>query len=83
MNSVKRHYADRVMLCALEFGPDAITVNDLVYLSRGGEWSLQKSSYQKLRLVASELVSELERCGFIVDHDEAGPHLHAISARKP
>lgn len=37
----------------------------------------------KLRLTASELVSELERYGFIIDDDEAGPHLHSISARKP
>jgi SAM-dependent methyltransferase len=74
---------DRIMMCSLDFGPDTVTVNDLVHVRQENHWSLHKSSYQKLRLAPAELVAELARCGFVVDHDAAGPRFHAISARKP
>ncbi|MES2045093.1 MAG: class I SAM-dependent methyltransferase [Pseudomonadota bacterium] len=75
--------ADRIMLCALDFGPDTVTVNDLIFVRDGDGWALHKSSYQKLRLAPCDVVSELRRHGFVIDHDTPLGRLHAIAARKP
>lgn len=73
---------DRVMICALDYEPESVVVNDLVHVRDGDGWTLHKSSYRKLRLAPAALVAELEGIGFLVDHDRAAGRMHAISARK-
>ena len=72
----------RVMICALDYEPESVVVNDLVHVRDGGGWTLHKSSYRKLRLAPAALVAELEEIGFLVDHDRPAGRMYAISARK-
>lgn len=73
---------NRIMICVLDYGPDSVVVNDLVHVRDGQTWTLQKSSYQKLRLSPADLVRELREIGFHVDHSAIAGRMHAISARK-
>jgi len=57
---------DRIMTCFLEYEPEAVVVHDLVYSRRKGAWSLEKSSYRKLRLSAAGVSGMLEAAGFAV-----------------
>ena len=73
---------DRIMICALDYEPESVVVNDLVHVRDGDGWMLHKSSYRKLRLAPAALVAELEGIGFLVDHDRAAGSMHAICARR-
>ena len=73
---------DRIMICALDYEPESVVVNDLVHVRDGGGWTLHKSSYRKLRLAPAALVAELAEIGFLVDHDRPAGRMHAISARR-
>jgi SAM-dependent methyltransferase len=55
---------DRIFTCFLEYEPEHVQVHDLVYERNGGEWSLQKSFYQKLRLSYNWVREALELEGF-------------------
>jgi SAM-dependent methyltransferase len=59
---------NRVMTCFLEYeGPDTVIVTDLVHVRGGdGKWSLQKSSYRKLRLSVGWVLGELAAAGLKV-----------------
>jgi len=72
----------RIMVCALDYEPESVVVNDLVHVRDGDGWTLHKSSYRKLRLVPATLAKELEEIGFIIDHDRPAGRMHAIAARK-
>ena len=55
---------DRIFTCFLEYAPEHVKVHDLVYERSGGEWSLLRSSYQKLRLSYDWVREGLEEAGF-------------------
>jgi SAM-dependent methyltransferase len=57
---------DRIMTCFLEYeSADAVIVHDLIYARTvGGQWSLKKSCYRKLRLAAPWVCDELSAAGF-------------------
>ena len=73
-----------VMTCFLEYASaDAVNVHDLVY-TRGPEgWTLNKSSYPKLRLSADWLTQQLEAAGLTVEFEGSAGRLLEIVARKP
>ncbi|MEH3048113.1 class I SAM-dependent DNA methyltransferase [Sphingomonas adhaesiva] len=73
---------DRIMLCALDYAPETVTVSDLIHVRSPEGWTLRKSSYRKLRLSPADLTAGLERTGFSVTHDRACGRMHAIVARK-
>jgi len=75
--------ADRIMLCVLDYGPETVTVSDLIHIRNGDQWTLHKSSYQKLRIAPASVARELADYGFIIERDEPIGRMHAISARKP
>jgi len=73
-----------VMTCFLDYAsPDTVNVHDLVY-TRGPEgWTLNKSSYPKLRLSADWLTQQLEAAGLTVEFEGSAGRLLEIVARKP
>jgi SAM-dependent methyltransferase len=56
----------RIMMCFLEYEPNAVVVHDLIYIRHGERWDLHKSSYRKLRLSLAWVLSQLEVSGFAV-----------------
>lgn len=76
---------DTVMTCFVEEeGPDAVRVHDLVH-HRGPDnaWTLNKSSYLKLRFAPSWVVAQLSEAGFVVDDPADAPRrMRLITARR-
>ena len=64
---------NRIMTCFLEYeGPNTVIVNDLVYLrSRDGQWSLNKSSYRKLRLAVTSVRDALATAGLSITYQHS------------
>ena len=75
--------ADRLMVCVLDYEPERVVVQDLIHVRNGDGWTLQKSSYRKLRVAPKDVVGQLRALGFAIDFDATAGHMWAISARKP
>jgi SAM-dependent methyltransferase len=75
---------DKIMTCFLEFeNAESVRVHDLIYGREGAGWSLDKSSYRKLRLGIDWMCEELGKAGFTaVSHDLCG-RLLGVTAVKP
>ncbi|GHO67502.1 SAM-dependent methyltransferase [Ktedonobacter sp. SOSP1-52] len=79
--SVEQHALDRfipvrsdantILTCFLEYEPESVVVHDLIYTRQGEQWARQKSSYRKLRLALSWLISQLQLTGFTIDAQES------------
>ena len=50
-----RSEADRIFTCFLDYRPDHVEVNDLLYVREGGQWRFSSSAYRKLRLSAENV----------------------------
>lgn len=77
---------DRLMLCVLDYStPDTVTVNDLVWTkNHGGDWTLHKSSYPKLRLSPDRIRDQLLTAGLTIDRHAPDPGgMWATVGRKP
>ncbi len=62
---------DRVFTCLLEYENDKICVTDILYQFSDGKWSLQKSSYKKIRIFSDKLEAIICEVGFkIIWKDE-------------
>jgi SAM-dependent methyltransferase len=73
-----------IMTCFLEFeSPESVVVYDLVHTRDQEKWSLNKSSYRKLRLGTAWLCQELEHAGFSVRPPSPGGRLTTVIAVKP
>ena len=73
-----------IMTCFLEFeNAESVVVHDLVYTRHGAAWSLNKSSYRKLRLGIDWLCGELSDAGLTVVSQDSLGRLLAIAAVKP
>lgn len=62
---------DRILTCFLEYSEDAVTVHDILHERTGSQWTMQVSSYRKLRLSPDWIVRSLESQGLSVRR-EAG-----------
>ena len=58
-----RSDADHILTCFLEDAGNRVVVHDLLHRRAGGQWTLQVSSYHKLKLSAEVLKRELARVG--------------------
>jgi SAM-dependent methyltransferase len=77
---------ERIMTCCLEYSPDTVMVNDLIYVrDAGGTWTLKKSSYQKLRLSLASVRNAISEAGLTVEIAREGrlALLSAIKAPPP
>ena len=71
------------MTCFLEFETaDSVVVHDLVYVRQGAGWSLNKSSYRKLRLGIAWIHEELSRAGFEILSQDLSGRLIGLAAVK-
>lgn len=55
---------ERLMATFLEYEPQHVVVNDMVFQRREGKWDMQTSSYKKLRLSAQQFAECLNDAGF-------------------
>ena len=75
---------DKIMTCFLEFeNEDSVVVHDLVHVRQGVGWSLNKSSYKKLRLGVAWVSEELSKAGFEILSEGLTGRLTAFTAVKP
>lgn len=58
-----RRDENRILTCFLEYGPDAVTVHDLLTERSDGQWVQKVSSYSKLRLAPDWVESKLQAVG--------------------
>jgi hypothetical protein len=58
-----RRDENRILTCFLEYGPDVVTVHDLLTERRDGEWVQRVSSYPKLRLAPDWVEAKLQSSG--------------------
>jgi SAM-dependent methyltransferase len=79
-----RSDGNTIMTCFLEFeNAESVVVHDLVHTRQGAGWSLNKSSYRKLRLGIDWLCSELGNAGLSVLSQDTLGRLLAVVAMKP
>jgi SAM-dependent methyltransferase len=77
-----------VMTCFLEYtAPETVLVHDLIYTrdvaTPDSPWSLNKSSYPKLRLSPAWLAKQLTAAGLTIESQGPAGRLQHITARKP
>jgi len=73
-----------IMTCFLEFeNTESVLVHDLVHTRHHAGWSLNKSSYRKLRLGIDWLCRELNLAGLTVVSQDSSGRLLAVAAVKP
>jgi SAM-dependent methyltransferase len=79
-----RNDEDKIMTCFLEFeNAESVMVHDLVYIREGAGWSLNKSSYRKMRLGIDWMCEELGSAGFSVVSRDLSGRLVGVTATKP
>jgi hypothetical protein len=72
-----------IMTCFLEFqSPETVAVHDLVHTRDVKGWTLNKSSYRKLRLGAQWIVQELTAAGFAMESQGTAGRLLEIVVKK-
>ncbi len=54
----------QLMSTFLEFEPEHVVVNDMMFVQQDGRWTMSKSCYRKLRLAPAVVIEHLERIGF-------------------
>jgi SAM-dependent methyltransferase len=75
---------DKLMTCFLEFeNADSVVIHDLVHVRQGVGWSLNKSSYKKLRLGVEWVSEQLSKAGFENLSEGLSGRLSALTGGKP
>jgi SAM-dependent methyltransferase len=77
-----RNDADRILTCFLEYSDDSVTVHDILHERAGSQWTMQVSSYRKLRLPPEWVVSCLESQGLSVQREPGMAGMIRLIARK-
>lgn len=54
----------QLMSTFLEYEPEHVVVNDMMFVYQDGRWTMSKSSYRKLRLAPATVVEHLKQIGF-------------------
>jgi SAM-dependent methyltransferase len=74
---------DRVLTVFLEYRDETVVVHDLLHERQGDHWSLQASSYPKLRLAPAWVAGVLRDRNLAVDTSTGHGGLVQIVARRP
>lgn len=75
---------DAIMTCFLEFeNAETVIVHDLLHTRHSAGWTLNKSSYRKLRLGMDWLCHELNHAGLTVVSQDSSGRLLTVVAAKP
>jgi SAM-dependent methyltransferase len=72
----------KILTCFLEYTPNAVVVTDLLHEKINNKWQQKISSYNKVRLVTSEVVAILETLGFKIELNQIINRLTTIVAVK-
>jgi SAM-dependent methyltransferase len=72
----------KILTCLLEYREEMVEVYDLIYRNEGVEWTLDVSSYPKLRLDQDWVSSQLVKEGLRVIRNEVAQGMVIIVARK-
>lgn len=73
----------RIFTCFLEYGPERVTVHDLVYEREQEGWSLHKSAYCKLRLDPDAVCGMLAKAGLRTQRPFQERGFVTLISRKP
>lgn len=73
----------QIFTCFLEYGPAVVHVHDVLYTKRDGEWQLQISDYQKLRLDTAAINRRLEANGMQIVHQRTVNGMICVVANGP
>lgn len=76
-----RSDANTIMTCFLEYEPETVIVHDIIYTRQGEQWTLSKSSYRKLRLEHTWVITQLQLAGFTVTIQEQHRGMWFLVAR--
>lgn len=71
-----------IFTCFLEFEKDRVKVHDIIYEKNNGQWVLQKSVFQKLRISPDWTQKYLQKIGFAIEFYDEQNGLIFIIARK-
>lgn len=73
----------RILTCVLDYGPERVTVYDLLH-ERGadGVWRQRVSSYTKLRIDPARLAERAAAAGLEVEYSAAEGGMHVFAARR-
>ena len=71
-----------IFTCFLEFEKDSVKVHDIIYEKNNGQWVLQKSVFQKLRISPDWTQKYLQEIGFAIEFYDEQNGLIFIIARK-
>lgn len=74
---------ERIFTCFLEYGPERVTVHDLVYEREQDGWHLYKSAYHKLRLVPDAVCGMLSKAGLRTQRPLQERGFVTLISRKP
>lgn len=76
---------DTILTCFLEYGPDTLTVHDLLHRrTTQPAWTLSTSSYRKLRIAPGWVTDQLNTVGFTtVRHAPAPRRMTLVTATRP
>jgi SAM-dependent methyltransferase len=76
-----RRDENRILSCFLEYGDDHVTVHDILTQREDEQWIRRVSSYPKLRLAPSRVISRLEALGLAARQETAPSGMVRIVAR--
>jgi SAM-dependent methyltransferase len=73
---------DQIFTCMLEFEKNQVRVNDIIYTKTNNQWTLNKSSYLKLKICKNYLLEKIKEVGFKITLDETNRGMTFIVAIK-
>jgi len=76
-----RSESDRIFTCVLDYQPDHVEVNDLLYVRTGDSWKFTCSSYLKLRLNAPQVSALLTSASLVIEHSSTEQGVVRIVAK--
>ena len=71
-----------IFTCFLEYEKTTVTVHDIVYEKKRGQWDLRKSAYQKCRISSEWTRNLLQNIGFNIEFSEDHKGMHFVIAKK-
>ena len=76
------HDEDRIFLCRLEYHPDTISVQDILYSRREGIWGRAAGNYTKIRIAPDTLARKLTGAGFGIEYSAVVDGMIIVVATK-
>lgn len=73
----------RIFTCFLEYGEDAVVINDILQTRTPDGWDLKVSSYRKIRFGVARVRAVLSDAGLEITADADDEGMHVIVAQKP